>query len=364
MTAPLVYDAISRQWRCRVDQGHDYSVIRNDSLFRSGFATSYVMESEYRRMEQVKQDLIDRFEGVALEEIIPGTECETVEGPCYFIRSSEDLDLSPGSPAGILDDLSRDLTLVRGIGTRTARRLRSRGYDRIGHLLFHRKYAAAARECVDLIGSGDPACILPLVRRWHPASHPLVFRAAGLFRKEQFVFLDLETLGLFSRPVILFGLARFSCGRLICTQYLIRNMEEELAALLAVREYLGQDGVLVTFNGRSFDIPYLRERYAFYGEHAGVSHPHYDLLPPSRRRYRHVFPDCRLTTLENRLFGIRREHDVPSSMVPEFYQSYLTTGNAGPLVPVVRHNRQDIVSLARLFCTYTEEARNECQQAY
>jgi hypothetical protein len=36
-------------------------------------------------------------------------------------------------------------------------------------------------------------------------------------------------------------------------------------------------------------------------------------------------------------------------MVPEFYETYLTSGNPGPLVPIVTHNRQDLVSLARLF---------------
>jgi uncharacterized protein YprB with RNaseH-like and TPR domain len=36
-------------------------------------------------------------------------------------------------------------------------------------------------------------------------------------------------------------------------------------------------------------------------------------------------------------------------MVPEFYETYLRTQNCGPLVPIVDHNRQDVVSLALLF---------------
>lgn len=274
------------------------------------------------------------------------------------------MDLPGCSPGDVLADLSRDLTLVRGIGLRTKTRLNERGYHVIQHLLFHRRYAPAAQDSLDMLASRDPQCILSLVRRWHPPSHPLVLRTAGLFKKEQYVFLDLETLGLFSRPIILFGLARFRDGGLECCQYLIRTMEEELAALLAVREYLGDEGVLVTFNGRTFDVPYLRERYAFYGENPTIKNPHYDLLFPSRRRYRHIYPDCRLTTLESGLFGIRRELDVPSSMVPEFYQAYLTTGNAGLLVPVVSHNRQDVVTLARLFCRYMEEGRDGCQAVH
>jgi hypothetical protein len=176
-----------------------------------------------------------------------------------------------------------------------------------------------------------------------------VLRTADLHESASFVFIDLETLGFFSRPIILFGLARVSGRQLEISQYILRSMEEELPALLATRAFLGENPVLVSFNGRAFDLPYLKERYAFYGESSLVPAPHYDLLAPARRRYRQSFQDCRLTTLERRIFGIDRTPDIPSSMVPEFYQTYLTTGNPGPLMPIVRHNRQDIVTLARLF---------------
>jgi uncharacterized protein len=355
MTPPLVYDAICRQWRDRIERAHDYAVIRNDTLFRASFSDSFVFESEYNRMEQVKQQLIDEYEGIPIEDAFHGIEYDTDEGPCYCIRSAETMDIPDLSQDTIMDAFCSDLTLVRGIGTRTESLLQGKGYHRIEHLLHHRKYARPAGDCLDALGSRDPHRIFSLIRRRHPASHAQVLRTSGLYDQERFIFLDLETLGLFSRPVILFGLARFSHGRLECFQYLLRTMDEELAALRATRAFLGDDGVLVTFNGRAFDVPYLRERAAFYGESPLISHPHYDLLPPSRKRYRQVFPDCRLTTLENRLFGTGRDPDIPSSMVPEFYHAYLTTGNPGPLVPVVDHNRQDIVTLARLFCLYTED---------
>jgi uncharacterized protein YprB with RNaseH-like and TPR domain len=80
-----------------------------------------------------------------------------------------------------------------------------------------------------------------------------------------------------------------------------------------------------------------------------MENPHFDILHSARRQWKRVMPDCRLTTLETRLFGIVRDGDIPSSMVPEFYATYLATGNAGPLVPIVSHNRQDLVTLTRLF---------------
>ena len=77
--------------------------------------------------------------------------------------------------------------------------------------------------------------------------------------------------------------------------------------------------------------------------------PHFDVLHFARRRWRDSLATCRLGALETGVLGVDRADDVPGRMVPEFYDTYQRTGNPGPLVPVVEHNRQDLVSLARLF---------------
>ena len=41
-------------------------------------------------------------------------------------------------------------------------------------------------------------------------------------------------------------------------------------------------------------------------------------------------------------------------MVPEFYETYLQSGNPGPLVPIVEHNREDVTSLAKLLFHFLE----------
>jgi uncharacterized protein YprB with RNaseH-like and TPR domain len=87
----------------------------------------------------------------------------------------------------------------------------------------------------------------------------------------------------------------------------------------------------------------------YYGMPPPFDLLHYDLLHFSRRRWAGEVADCRLATLERHLFGVIREMDVPGALVPEFYDTYQRTGNPGPLIPVVMHNRQDVVSLALLF---------------
>ncbi|MDP3563488.1 MAG: ribonuclease H-like domain-containing protein, partial [Methanoregula sp.] len=105
----------------------------------------------------------------------------------------------------------------------------------------------------------------------------------------------------------------------------------------------------VTFNGKAFDLPYVNDRLGYYGMDIPARIPHFDVLHFSRRHWKDRFPSMRLTALEREILHIHREDDIPGQMVPEFYETYLRTGNCGPLVPIVEHNRQDIISLALLF---------------
>ena len=52
---------------------------------------------------------------------------------------------------------------------------------------------------------------------------------------------------------------------------------------------------------------------------------------------------------------MERHEDVPSGLVPDFYKTYLKTGNIGPLIPIIEHNRQDVVTLARLLSQLYQE---------
>jgi uncharacterized protein YprB with RNaseH-like and TPR domain len=65
-------------------------------------------------------------------------------------------------------------------------------------------------------------------------------------------------------------------------------------------------------------------------------------------------PDCRLETVE-KLLCVERAIDIPSALVPEFYLDYLRERNVGPLVAILEHNRQDLLSLALLLRKFWEE---------
>lgn len=360
MTSPPGFDAVCSQWRSRLDLSHDYSIIKNDARFRAGLTDSFVFESEYRHVSALRDELENEYEGIPLEEALPGEEIATRDGECYCITATERMGFPEADGFKILDRFKQDFTLVYGIGQKTENSLKKRGCRTIADLVQHKRFGTRAAECLEALACGHPEEIARLISRWHSPSHPYALLLAGLYQREDFVFLDLETLGFFSRPIILIGIAEVTGKELSISQYLIRDICEEPGALQVLKKHLGHDRVLVTYNGKSFDIPYLRERYAFYGDFFPVDNPHYDLLHFSRRRWKDTFPDCRLQTLEKRLFDIVRQDDVPGAMIPEFYGCYQKSGNCGPLIPIVTHNRQDLVSLARLFWLLQECSHDCC----
>ena len=104
----------------------------------------------------------------------------------------------------------------------------------------------------------------------------------------------------------------------------------------------------VSFNGKTFDLPFLRERARFH--HLPLPEPreHLDLLHAARRVYKGVLPNCRLQTLESALFARYRYRDLPGDEIPAAYHDYVRTGEEEDMVRILRHNRDDLVTLARL----------------
>ena len=52
------------------------------------------------------------------------------------------------------------------------------------------------------------------------------------------------------------------------------------------------------------------------------------------------------STAERRLLGVARHDDLPGSEAPGAWRHFLSCGDSAPLVRVLDHNRQDLVSLA------------------
>jgi len=344
------FDQAGRLWRARVDRAGECDLADESESFPPGPWSSFIPRSDYDRARRLRDDLVAGYRGRAFEDAFCGREVACSSGTCFLLESRSAMDLDGRDPARAAAAVLGDLKLVRGIGEVTERRLKGRGYRTVADLVRHPLYRREAVRLLDTVAQGNTCDLLEWIGRRHRRSDPLLLEASRFHAPEDFVFLDIETLGLFSRPIILIGLARVQGGSIAVRQYLLRSVAEEEAALTAVLPDLEAEGTaLVTFNGRAFDLPYIRERLAYYGIPADLGMPHFDVLHFARRRWRDSLATCRLGALETGVLGIARENDVPGGMVPEFYDAYQRTGNPGPLVPVVEHNRQDLVSLARLF---------------
>ena len=166
------------------------------------------------------------------------------------------------------------------------------------------------------------------------------------------LFLDTETTGL-SRGV---GTLAFLCGtgyvqgeHFVVDQRLMRDYDEEPFVLQHVHDLLASFPVLVTFNGAAFDMPLLLNRFVMNRIKPPQSMPlHIDLLHVARRVYKLRLQRCSLSRLESEVFGTIRDNDLPGAMVPERFFRFLQTREEALLTDILVHNRQDVLSMARL----------------
>ncbi|HEV2350754.1 MAG TPA: ribonuclease H-like domain-containing protein [Terriglobia bacterium] len=175
---------------------------------------------------------------------------------------------------------------------------------------------------------------------------------ATLPEASRLIFLDTETTGLAGGTgtcAFLIGLGAVDGTQFVVRQFFLRDYPEEAAMLDALAETLEPFDGIVTFNGKTFDLPLLETRYAL----ARMISPfarllHLDLLHPARRLWKLRLASCKLGHLESEVLGVHREGDVDGSEIPGIYFDYLRTGNARGLQPVFYHNALDIISLAGL----------------
>jgi uncharacterized protein YprB with RNaseH-like and TPR domain len=165
---------------------------------------------------------------------------------------------------------------------------------------------------------------------------------------EHALFLDLETGGLSSSPVFLAGTMHWNGSDFLLRQYFARHYGEEATLLAALAEAARGFEFLVTFNGKSYDVPFLRDRGHVHRVGIGFPPRHLDLLHPARRRWKMELPDCRLQTLEYRVCRRRRVGDVPGEEVPGLYHDFVRHGDPYRLVPVFHHNLLDVITMGEI----------------
>lgn len=229
-----------------------------------------------------------------LEEVVPGRHLETPEGPCYLVRRDYPVCYHYGG---------KPLALARAVSGETL--------------------AALARD--------DNLTGLTL---------------------DEAVFLDTETTGLAGGAgthVFMVGLGYFAGEHFRVDQYFMEDYDQEPGLIAALEDAFRGWRAVVSFNGKSFDLPLIETRFILSRRRPPLSgRPHLDLLFPSRRLWGARLPSCRLVALEEAILGETRVGDLPGALVPEHYFRYLRTRDPWAVKPIFDHNHQDVLSLLGL----------------
>jgi uncharacterized protein YprB with RNaseH-like and TPR domain len=175
------------------------------------------------------------------------------------------------------------------------------------------------------------------------------------------LLLDLETCGFAGSMVFLIGALYQRDGQLWLSQWLARNYAEERAILHSLWEVVPRKPLLVTFNGKSFDWPVIRDRTTLHRlvetlplaanvVETAYSQPqqHCDVLHHARRRWKGRLPNCRLQTLERHVCGRRREGDIAGRLIPDTYHHFVRSGETSRMRAILHHNALDLVTLLQL----------------
>jgi uncharacterized protein YprB with RNaseH-like and TPR domain len=293
-----------RWWRRRLGRPQADPIVRA--------ARESAFESEFQRLLSG----LAAGESLAIEAAVPG-EPRSLEGSSYYLVRSCGPDIDPIAPA--------EAGRFAAMGSWPEPVSRSM----VGRFI-RRGYAANGYE--------DPrpdfAGTIPLFRRADPHS---------------ILFLDIETAGLSANTyVFLCGLMRFDpgTGAFEVEQAFARDYAEEEGLLLHVRSTLERFDTVVTYNGASFDMPFLRTRMAVHRIPDIVPMGSVDLLHATRRVFRPALPNVRLVTVEEHLRGTARVDDIPSRFIPRAYHEYVRTQDARIMRNVVYHNRMDLFTMA------------------
>lgn len=168
-------------------------------------------------------------------------------------------------------------------------------------------------------------------------------------------FLDIETTGLSSKynEVILIGALSIEQDSIYITQFFAENINEESELLAVFEQFINKFEYIITYNGTSFDLPFLKKRLARYDiEHSIDLVSHMDLLKLVRKNKQILkLENCKLKTVEKSL-NIYREDTISGRESVDLYKNYERTKDIFKKKIILKHNYDDIFYLPQLLSIY------------
>jgi len=189
------------------------------------------------------------------------------------------------------------------------------------------------------------------------------FSSPKKFNHRKTIFVDTETSGLAGGGgtiPFLIGIGYFYRGLFRVEQFFADSFSREEGMLDLVTDFVEPFDTVVTFNGKTFDLPLIETRYLLKRKQSPFSRmEHLDLLHPSRQLWNLSLDNCKLQTIERDILRFRRIHDLPGSEIPQAYFDYIRLGNPDPLYRVFQHNADDIASLSAVTYLLWQEMQDD-----
>lgn len=160
---------------------------------------------------------------------------------------------------------------------------------------------------------------------------------------EETCFFDIETTGLDARRNSVTTVSLYRGGD---TVTLVKGQDLTAEAL---QQHLTGSKLLVSFNGKRFDQPFLEHNYG-----VTFDHPHIDLMYDCKR----VGLSGGLKSIEKQL-GIDRdlEEEVDGKDAVRLWKQYERNGNQAALDKLVHYNQLDVQNLKPLLETVHQKLR-------
>lgn len=250
--------------------------------------------------------------------------------------------------------LLNNLKAVNFIGDYIEQKLKQRGIKTLRDLKFNLNFSRAATQILTLIQNKD---YKTLTKNRYVTDLDVSF----CFNLGDFLFLDIETLGIIDSPVIIVGIGYFKNKKFKISIFFTRKLEDEIAIYEHLKtEVFPYFKCFITYNGKTFDIPYLANRFLyFFDENPMISEDeppyeksntkfhHIDLYHHCRRLFKDKYNLYSLTNMEENLLNLTRENNLPSNLVGLCYRKYNENAERyiGLIKEIIEHNFYDVYSM-------------------
>lgn len=165
------------------------------------------------------------------------------------------------------------------------------------------------------------------------------------------VFLDIETTGLsaYTGCIYLIGVAEIKDGTVTFTQWFSERLSEEKEILSAFSDWIKGADRIFTYNGTTFDIPFLKSCLNhYYKKDFSDNFIHKDYYKTAQLLHPILgFPKLSQKEVEN-YFGIERTDPYTGGELVKVYEDYLVSPNEKAFSALLLHNKEDLKNLITL----------------